>query len=57
MPGQVVCLAETRHGGGVQYAGHGDDEGSGDRGSAAAVTNEPKNARGGKGGRERESKR
>ena len=49
MPGQVICLVETRHGGGVQYAGHGDDKGSGDRGSAVAVTNEAGNERGGKG--------
>ena len=57
VPGQVIRLVEARHGGGVQYAGHGDDEGSGDHGSATAVTNEPKNERGGKGGRERESER
>ena len=57
VPGQVIHLVETRHGGGVQYAGHGDDKGSGDRGSAAAVTNEAGNERGGKGGRERESER
>ena len=43
MPGQVICLVETRHGGGVQYAGHGDNEGSGDCGSAAAVMNEAGN--------------
>ena len=57
MPGQVIRLVETRHGGGVQYASHGDDEGSGDHGSATAVTNEAGNERGGKGGRERESER
>ena len=57
MPGQVIRLVETRHGGGVQYAGHGDNEGSGDRGSAAAVTNKAGNEQGGKGGRERESER
>ena len=43
MPGRVVHLVETRYGRDVQDAGHGDDKGSRERGSAAAVVNEAKN--------------